>query len=257
MSSSHHHSGRHHHHDGGECDTTGRHGMLLFGVRPLYLSHFAMYDCPHNFQVLLEVELDEATNRTLQADRTATGADLYTVDPDVFPIAELNPHGGGPTRTSLTATLVRGHFERGGTPIAGDVPITVRRVVHFAELDVDARTRVGQELRYLCFGRAGQLYLVHELKARPSFDQVLSARFGPGTVRTQTGHALDEDVTLFHFDEAQRVGVGRDDLVDQRLAVGETVTGWFDLTRSLTGSRGFTVQIEIQQQMFLEIAELA
>jgi hypothetical protein len=256
MTDHHSHDGGHHH-DDGECDTTGRHGMLLLGKDPLYLSHLPMYNCPCNFQVQLEIGLDDPALRILQADRAQTGGGMYTVSPAIFPIAELDPHDGGPVRTSLEGTLVRGHFERGGTPIARAITIDIRRVVWFRELDVDAERQGDEELRYLCFGRAGQMHLIHELRARPSFDQVLAVRFVPGSVRTQVGAELDDDVSAFHFDEAQQVSFGRDDLAGHRLAAGEIVTGSFKLTSSLTGARGFTVEVEVEQELYLEIKELA
>jgi hypothetical protein len=262
MTSPHHHAEGHEHsgghdHSGGECDTTGRHGMLLFGDGPLYLSHLPMYDCPHNVQGVFEVELDDAAASTLRRDRAGNADGMYTVDPTEFPIAELNPaSSGGPVRTSLEATLVRGHFERGGTPIA-DTHIEIRRVVWYRTLDIDAQAQSGERLSYLCFGRPGRLYLAHELKARPSFDQVLAVRMLPGTVRTQLGDSLDEDVLKFGFDEAQRVDLARDDRVDQRLRAGDRVTAAFNLTQSLNGVRGFTVSFEVERQLYLEIKELA
>jgi hypothetical protein len=83
------------------CDTAGRHGMLLFGEDPVYLSHLPRYACPRNFQVLLEVGPDRPALDTLRADRARYGDGLYTVDPVPFPIADLAPHDGAPARTSL------------------------------------------------------------------------------------------------------------------------------------------------------------
>lgn len=198
-----------------KCDTRGRHGMLLFGTDPLYLSHLPMHACAHDVQVLLEVKLGEAVNRALRADRMLTTGALCA-------------------------------------PVVGGVRIDVRRVMRFRELRAGAKAQPGQELRYLCFGQAEQLYFVHEPRARPRFDQVLAVRLVPGTVRTATGAALDEDVRAFRFPEVQQVGVGRDDLPQHRLVAGEIVTAWFDLTPSLTGVRGFTVRVEIQRELYLE-----
>jgi hypothetical protein len=48
------HAGGHGDHPGpGGDDTTGVHGMLLFGEDVVYLSHLPMFMSPHNFQVLL------------------------------------------------------------------------------------------------------------------------------------------------------------------------------------------------------------
>jgi hypothetical protein len=244
-----------HHHAPGDCDTTGRHGMLLFGDDPVYLSHLPMYECPHNFQVLLEAGLPPGALETLRADREQHGDGMYTFDPDPFPIAELEPNDGAAVRTSMTGTVVRGHFERGGTPIATAVPVEVRRVVWFRELD--GKPAADGALPYLCFGRGERVFLAHELRERPNFDQVLSIRFVPGTVRTQVGHPLDDDVAALRFDEAQQVTFGRDDGIDQRLTAGEVATASFALTRSPSSSRGFTVGIEVERELYLEIDELA
>ncbi|WP_367325634.1 hypothetical protein [Streptomyces sp. HUAS ZL42] len=250
-----HHSG--HQHGPGECDTTDRHGMLLFGEDPPYLSHLPMYACPHNFQVLTEAELDAGALDVLRADRARHGDGMYTFDPVPFPIAELEPQDGVPALTSLKGTLVRGHFERGGTPVATGVRVDVRRVVWFSRLDTESKPVPGRELGYLCFGRGDRLYLAHELRERPGFDQVLTVRLVPGTVRTPVGHPLDDDVSEIRFEQAQPVSFGRDDGVEHRLSVGEVATASFPATRSPSLSRGFTVGVEVERQLYLEVDELA
>lgn len=229
--------------------------MLLFGAGPVYLSHLPMYHCPHHFQVLLEAELPAGALDTLTADRARHGDGQYTFDPDPFPIAELEPGSDGvPARTTLTGTVFRGHFERGGTPIVKGVPVTVR-VVWFRDLEEAAAS--GDGLPYLCFGRGEQVFLAHELTTRPNFDQVLAVRFVPGTVRTQVGHPLDDDVAELRFARAQPVSFGRDDGVDRRLHDGEVATGLFRLTRSPSAARGFSVGVEVERELYLEIDELA
>jgi hypothetical protein len=253
-SEQHHHTG--HQHGPGGCDTTGRHGLLVFGAGPVYLSHLPMYACPHNFQVLLEAGPGSPALEALRADRARHGDGMYTFDPLPFPIAELEPHDGVPARTSLDGTLVRGHFERGGTPIAAGTRVDIQAVVWFRQLDVAATPTPGQALQYLCFGRGEQVYLAHELQARPSFDQVLTVRLVPGTVATQVGHPLGDDVAAIRFDQAQPASVGRDDGAERRLAAGEVTTAAFPLTRSPSFSRGFTVGIEVERELYLEINEL-
>ena len=86
------HAGGHGDHPGpGGDDTTGVHGMLLFGEDVVYLSHLPMFMSPHNFQVLLEVGFDDAVHEVLRADRDASGGGLHTFEPEVFAITELDP----------------------------------------------------------------------------------------------------------------------------------------------------------------------
>jgi hypothetical protein len=112
------------------------------------------------------------------------------------------------------------------------------------------------EMRYLCFGRDNDFYLVHQVRTRPGFEQVLTARFVPGTVRTLVGHPLDDDVSALRFDAAQSVMFGRDDDAGHRLMAGEVVTASFPRTHSPGFARGFTVGLEVERELHLEINDL-
>jgi hypothetical protein len=124
-------------------------------------------------------------------------------------------------------------------------------------VDAGATSGPGQALEYVCFGRGDQAYLVHLIPAWPSFDQVLTVRLVPGTVRTLVGHPLDDDVAAIRFGPAQRAEVGRDEGAERRLIAGEVATVAFPLTRSPSFSRGFTVQVEVERELYLEISELS
>lgn len=244
-------------------DTTGLHGMLLFGDEVLLLSHLPMFMHPHNFQVLLQVTLDDAADTILRDDRGSSDNDLYTFAPERFPIAELEPNGQQPARTSIEGTIVRGHFERGGQAIATGAVAQIREVVSFRELDVGA-TPGDDELAYLCFGFTGRLHLVHQVGARPSFDQVLTGRIVAGTVRDQAGRRHGEDAAREHFETAQRFDHaqavqlrGRRDAFDERLTPGETVEGLFLQTIGPAGSHGFIARLEVGDELYLERDELA
>jgi hypothetical protein len=253
------------HHDQSQPDeqvpdpTICGHGMLVFGQDVLYMSHLPMFMRPHNFQVLLEVDFDEDVRRLLADDREATGDGTYTWDPRKFPIAELDPAGDGPARDSMVGNLVRGHFQRGGTPIARDVVARVLDVVHFRELDVDARPDEGRELTYLCFGRGGRLHLAHEITAGPDFDQVLAARLTPGTITDQAGRPAEGDAEdRIEFRQAQPVSFrGRRDTPDHRLTPDKPAEGLFFQSIGPGGSHGFLAQVEAVTEVYLEIDELA
>jgi hypothetical protein len=207
----------------------GGHGMLVFGEDVLYMSHLPMFMRPHNFQVLLEVDFDEDVRRLPADDRGATGDGMYTWDRRKFSIAELDPAGDGPARDSMVGNLVRGHFERGGTPIATDVVARVLDGVHFHDLDIDARPDEGGELSYLCFGRGGRLHLAHEIAAGPDFDQVLAARLAPGTITDQAGRSAEEDAEdRIGFRQAQPVSFrGQGNTPDHRLTPDKPAEAFF------------------------------
>jgi len=250
--------GMHEHGKDGKQDeqpTMGLHGMLLFGEQALYLSHLPMFERPHNFQVLLEVGFDDAVLEALRADREA-GGELHTFEPEKFPISELDDRNGAPARTSIAGTVFHGHFERGGKPIIRDVTAQVRNVVYFSELDIQATHNSDRDLHYLCFGRAGQLYLAHQITASPDFDQVLTARVVPGTVTDPAGRPENAEVTR-DFDHAQPVEFGvRHDTPQDRLVPGDTADGFFFATLGPNGSHGFGAQLEVSRELYVEMREL-
>jgi hypothetical protein len=239
------------------ADTTGAHGMLLFGERQMYLSHLPMFHPPHNFQVLLAVRPDVEVLRALRADSELSPGVMHTFDPELFPIAELDPADGGPERTSLVGTVYHGHFERRGHPIARDVTFEITRVVYFQRLELENAGAAQSELEYLCFGEPGELFLAHRISTRPSFDSVLGVEMVRGSVTNMAGSVLEDDVTAFGFELAQPLTCGRQDDAADRLVPGETVPAIFPATPSLSGAHGFRAQLRVGDELYLEVKELA
>lgn len=235
----------------------GVHGMLLFGDEAVYLSHLPMFAPPHNFQVILEVALDDAGRQAISSDREQDREDYSTFVPEPFPITELDP-GEGTPQASIKGAIHRGHFERGGPLLAEDVVATVREVVHFRELALDDQRDAERDLTYLCFGRPGALYLAHEVTAQPDFDQVLRVRLIPGTGSDQAGRPLPDDVAAMGFDRAQPVAFrDRSDTPTGRLSAHEVVEGFFSQTVTPSGFHGFATEVETGAELYLEIGELS
>ena len=123
------------------------HGMLVVGERTIYLSHLPMFTAPnHRFQVILEATLardGDDPQAAYLADRRQSGATIYTLRPDEFDIACLEP-GHPQCITSFTGTLFRNHFERPGKQaILPGLTVNVMRVVAFRRLPVAGRARSG------------------------------------------------------------------------------------------------------------------
>jgi hypothetical protein len=200
-------------------DEISVHGMLVAGEATLYLSHLPMFTDPaHRFQVIMEATLTspgEDLHAAYRADRQASGATLYTIQPDpteakLFALRELLP-GSSQQRQFFGATLFRGHFERpGNEPIlAGTVEIT--RIVRFERLDMDAST--GERLEYLLFGGNGEHFLAHIITGPPDFDQVLTVQ------------AVDLDIPVDMLRQGLLLTVpDRENSIAHRLHGGETVT---------------------------------
>lgn len=235
--------------------TVGTHGMVVFGTgTDCYFSHRPMFFSPYDFQVLLDIELDERGSRALGADRRAGFRGGHAFEPADLALADLDPSADHP-RTTFRGNLMRGHLDRGGSVIARDVVATVRTVVFFAQLDPHP-LRTAELLTHLCFGRAGKMYVAHRIARRPSFDQIVSARLVRGTVTDMLGVPLPDDVTELVFDQAQPIILGQRDFTGQRLRVGETAVAAFHATDTVDGHQGFLVDLAVERQLYLEVADL-
>ena len=227
--------------------------MLVFGGQrradfapersPVYISHLPMFMPPHDFQVILRVTGGAASR---YRDFVAHFGDfeVYTFRPEPFSIDELAPRAGAPQRASFGGTLFRGHFERGGTEIAGDVAFEVEQTVHFRRFAEDAGNASRRELRYLCFGQRHFLFLAHLITAAPDFDQIVAA-----DLSSLSGVSEDE----------LPAGVlatvpGRADTAETRLKEGETLSG--PVQAQASGAPGW-VECTLTHEIYLETGEPA
>ncbi|MFI0809522.1 hypothetical protein [Streptomyces echinatus] len=266
------HHGNVHQHDrpgpGDPTGTTGVHGMLVFGREVVYFSHLPMFGAPHNYQILLEVGLNDDVRKALHSHRHVFPDEPYdTFEPVPFPMAEVDPAGDGPRRTTMTGNVFCGHFERrarGTRPLASNIEVRIERVARFTELDVNARATDDGTLRYLCFGHGDQLFLAHSIRGWPSFDQILEVRAVPGTATNGLGSPLPDDASTLekffreHFVTAAPLDMGgRSDDPDHRLAFREVADGSFFATAPPSGFHGFHVDLEAEREVYLEVGELA
>ena len=174
------------------------HGQGLYGLDNLYLVHLAVFmgapgSHPHNFQVILEVDLDdEAAHSQYRADRSQDPMSLYTATPVPFDqTALVADYPGLPALDGIAATsIVRGHFEQGGVPIAQEVNFDIARVVYFREFFLGG-PKLGDQ-NYLLFGRGGEAFGAHLLSAPPDFDQMISVEVD---VTGSPGEELVSEIT--------------------------------------------------------------
>lgn len=157
------------------------HGMLIVGEDKLFLSHLPLYFNPHDFQILLEVELNADDKAAYVADRQANPQEgIYSYVPAPFRLNALADSLRAGTPFPITTTIFRGHFERGGDPFLFDVPSTITRAFLFEQLD--ANEDHPAESRYFIFGDQGQNFIAHDISGRPDFDHVLSVNAPEGLV---------------------------------------------------------------------------
>jgi hypothetical protein len=157
--------------------TMGVHGMLVAGGDPdgrVLLSHLPLYRPPHDRQLLVVARLGGPAAARYAADRARSGERVYTIEPERFPLARLARAGaGGGVR--FRATLYRGHFERGGTPIARDVDVAVERVLVSRPVEATpaAAAAGGSGYPGYLLRLGDDVLLAHRVGGAPSYDQVL------------------------------------------------------------------------------------
>jgi hypothetical protein len=144
------------------------HGMLMVGNHSIYLSHLPMFMSPHDYQAIVEVDLGPQAQSVYIEDRKSHPQEnIYTFEPEerfILPEMIRNPR-------PFLAKIYRGHFERGGVPIAQSVTVNIKKVLEFAQFKPDAPK--AKSLDYILFGNGRELFLAHVITAKPDFDQVL------------------------------------------------------------------------------------
>ncbi|TGE15439.1 hypothetical protein [Hymenobacter elongatus] len=150
------------------ADRPSTHGMLVFGDRHIYASHLPMFHSPHHYQVLLELTLSDSARTAYQASRQQFPMEtVYTLEPETFVLPDMlrrpQPFRG---------TLYRGHFERGGTAIARQIPVQIKLVLYFQELVPNTTATP----LLLLVGNADEQFVAHRIASQPDFDQIVSVR---------------------------------------------------------------------------------
>lgn len=158
-------SAQHHH---GEHPSV--HGMFLMGKDKIYLSHLPMFHSPHDYQVIIEVQMDAASKFIYQkALKTHPQELVYTVEPEVFVLPDMikKPR-------PFKAKVYLGHFERGGSVLTAQTTFKIVRVIYYKKFDPAAVHP--QKPVYLLFGSETELFLAHKIMARPDFDQIVELK---------------------------------------------------------------------------------
>ena len=151
-------------------DKASTHGMLLFGKEKIYASHLPMFHSPHNYQIILELELDKTTTQKYIADQKLhPECTTYTIEPEKFVLPEMieNPK-------SFSVDLYRGHFERGGIKIASKAIVKIVKVIYFKKFDEnEAKATISN---FILFGNAKEQFLAHQITNKPDFEQIIKVK---------------------------------------------------------------------------------
>jgi hypothetical protein len=157
----------------GREDPRAAHNMLVVGSNTIFLSHLPMFDgtnlaktaftSPHRYQVILQATFSRNGNdvgHLYAGDRQRNATvKMYTLNPEPFVLSRLfTPNRQDPTLNGFTATVFRGHLERGGTPIDGlkDVRVHIDKVIYARQFDpTDSKP---DKLTYVLFGKGQELF---------------------------------------------------------------------------------------------------
>ena len=242
-------------------DPPATHNMLLVGDQTAYLSHLPMFDglnrektsftSRHRYQVILEATFTDGSRNLTEVYKTDRKSHptekMYTFNPALFVLAELDPTGSSARRKFRGNALIRGHLERGGKAFVGDFEnppadgvfdVDVVRVIHFREFLPN--TAKPKQLQYILFGKAPETLMAHFIAQPPDFDQMLSVKL--------PGKAFSDD------ELAKGVIVSfpaRANTAKTRLKEKEKASGQF-----ATPGGNKALQIEVVREFYFEEGEL-
>jgi hypothetical protein len=163
-------------------DPAATHGMLLFGTDEVYLSHLPMFHRPHDYQVILKVDLPATIQKSYLEDRRKNPKEkIYTFVPTSFVLPTLKDKP-----FALEGSIYRGHFERGGTEILKNVKTGIPKILEFKKLDAAATLSAPE---YYLVGSPGKFFMIHSIVGRPNFDHVAEVTFNgdPPEDKSKTG----------------------------------------------------------------------
>ncbi|MCO5142954.1 MAG: hypothetical protein M9962_07685 [Oligoflexia bacterium] len=149
-------------------DPVAVHGMLVFGEKEIFLSHLPMFHSPHDYQAIVRVKIDKKSHAAYLLEKRKNSNEIFTLVPnEIFILPDqIN------WKKSFSASLYRGHFERGGEKIS-EFLVEIEDVLLFQKLE-EKQFQDGSSYYYLKYGM--EEFLIHKIMQKPSFDQVLEVK---------------------------------------------------------------------------------
>lgn len=190
------------HHEVQSQDKPSTHGMLIFGTEKTYASHLPMFHSPHNYQIILELELDAATKKLFIVDQEKNPEyATYTIEPEKFVLPEMiqNPK-------SFKANLYRGHFERGGIKIAADIHVIIKKIIYYTKFKTDEARSV--KTNFIVFGNSKEQFIAHQITNKPDFDQIIKIK----TTTNFTFENKNYELVTLNKTENSTIGVSSNEI---------------------------------------------
>lgn len=156
-----------HGHYGMTPDKPSTHGMLIFGNEKIYASHLPLFHSPHDYQIILELELIAADKKKFIADQQLHPEfTTYSIEPEKFVLPDMIA-----SPKPFKVNVYRGHFERGSTALLEQVTVTIRQVIYFKKLNLaDVKDT---STKFILFGNSKEQYAAHRLSNKPDFEQIM------------------------------------------------------------------------------------
>jgi hypothetical protein len=156
-----------HDHNGHSTDKPATHGMLIFGKEAIYASHLPMFRTPHNYQIILELELTPADKKKFVADQNQNpNFATYTIEPEKFVLPDMVN-----MPKPFKVKVYRGHFERGGTLILKDITVSIKGIVFNEKFAPEKAKSVATN--FILFGTPKEQFMVHQITNKPDFEQII------------------------------------------------------------------------------------
>lgn len=140
-------------------DYHGSHGMAIIqgNTGVLYAYHMALYNPPHNWQILYQIAPEDS------AAFSDLAAGLNTILPAHFDLQKLIDGQS----FSITATIYKGHFERGGKSIKRTT-IRFIRPVYRHPLNINPV----DNNKFDTVTHLSDKFVIHRIQPAPSFDAI-------------------------------------------------------------------------------------
>jgi len=169
----------------------GSHGMVLFtdGTN-LYANHLPLYRKPHDYQLIYQVKTKQNQKIIdyLQGD-SSLSADKYlsqmvSILPEPFDLNRLIEN----QPLTLSVTVFKGHFERGGKTWLKDIQFEFVHMLVNKQIIVsknDVKTKTQQWLVGELASTTDKLF-IHVINEKPSFDAIVIGNGCPSTIKNNT-----------------------------------------------------------------------
>ena len=143
----------------------GNHGMVLFAADDILLaSHLPLYQAPHNYQLIYQITLPPTEHKAVLA--TLQKRQQMTLLPQRFDLRQLIAG----QNINIKAAVYHGHFERGGSVWFDQVPVNFARQLYIRPI---VQPGSATEARYDVLKINQSYFLIHQIAANPSYDQIL------------------------------------------------------------------------------------